>query len=453
MCWVRSTLTLDLLEPRRSRRIAGLLPEPTDMTSQELDPRENNTRDGGGHCTRVASVWPHQREPRTFSGKADEDVEEWLKHYQRVSKYNRWDQVMQLANVVFYLAGTALLWFENHEEALATWEQFVEEIKQCFGDSISKKKKAEQTLAQRAQIPGETCTTYIEEVLKLCSIVCPQMSEEDKVGHLLKGIAEDVYNFLITKEDLASAADVVRHCRAFETLKTRRITPKFGRLANVTTVASLDISATEDIAAVVRRIVREELDQQFQKMGHESRPRLYADPVPVNNQCALQHAPPTESAASWIRPPVRDHCSEYHADVRTAAPFQPITRHSEIEYDEMPRQTRGGYYRPRGAVTTSPGTYRAATEAPTCYNCGLQGHIARFCQRRQQRGPRLPPRFATGWRNTMPYFPAEPFQQPVQPTATRHGSPASDRSLSPQPSRQARSPSPRRRLSSPPLGN
>lgn len=293
------------------------------MASPELDPRGNNTRDGGGHCTRVASVWPHQREPRTFSGKADEDVEEWLKHYQRVSKYNRWDQVMQLDNVVFYLAGTALLWFENHEEALATWEQFVDEIKQCFGDSISKKKKAEQTLAQRAQIPGETCTTYIEEVLKLCTIVCPQMSDEDKVGHLLKGIAEDVYNFLITKEDLASAADVVRHCRAFETLN-RRITPKFGRLANVTTVASVDISATEDIAAVFRRIVREELDQQFQKVSHEPRPRLYADPVPVNYQCALQHAPATESAASWIRQLVRDHCSEYHADVRTAAPFQPL---------------------------------------------------------------------------------------------------------------------------------
>ncbi|KAH8039431.1 hypothetical protein HPB51_007309 [Rhipicephalus microplus] len=33
--------------------------------------------------------------------------------------------------------------------------------------------------------------------------------EEDKVGHLLKGIAEDVYEFLISKESLATTADLV----------------------------------------------------------------------------------------------------------------------------------------------------------------------------------------------------------------------------------------------------
>lgn len=149
--------------------------------------------------------WTHQREPRTFAGRAGEDVDEWLTHYQRVSRYNRWDTTVQLANVVFFLEGTALVWFENHEETLTSWDRFVEEIKTCFGDSLAKKKRAEQTLLQRAQIPGETCTTYIEEVLKLCRVVDSQMSEEDKVGHLLKGIAEDAYNFLIGRENLDTA--------------------------------------------------------------------------------------------------------------------------------------------------------------------------------------------------------------------------------------------------------
>lgn len=49
------------------------------------------------------------------------------------------------------------------------------------------------------------------------------MRDLDKVGHLLKGIAEDVYKYLITKENRVSALDVIRHCRAFETLKIRRI--------------------------------------------------------------------------------------------------------------------------------------------------------------------------------------------------------------------------------------
>lgn len=57
---------------------------------------------------------------------------------------------------------------------------------------MAKKERAEHILRQRAQLAGESCTTYIEEVLKLCRTVDSAMTEEDKVGHVLKGIAEDV---------------------------------------------------------------------------------------------------------------------------------------------------------------------------------------------------------------------------------------------------------------------
>ncbi|XP_077551742.1 uncharacterized protein LOC144165852 [Haemaphysalis longicornis] len=213
----------------------------------------------GSSQTPPTGSWQPHREPRSFSGKAGEDVDEWLAHYERVSKYNRWDAVARRANAEIYLDETAMTWFENHEAALTTWERFVEEIRKQFGDSIAKKKRAEQTLLQRAQVPGETCTTYIEEILKLCRIVDASMPEDDRVGHVLKGIAEDVYNFLIGKDNLNTVTDVIRHCRTFETLKARRITPKFGRLANVTTVASVDASSFADLSATIRQIVREEL--------------------------------------------------------------------------------------------------------------------------------------------------------------------------------------------------
>lgn len=80
------------------------------------------------------------REPRSFAGQAGEDVDDWLTHYERVSRYNRWDSVAKLANVVFFLTETALLWYENHEDTLTTWERFVEELKLCFGDFTIKKK-------------------------------------------------------------------------------------------------------------------------------------------------------------------------------------------------------------------------------------------------------------------------------------------------------------------------
>lgn len=77
------------------------------------------------------------------------------------------------------------------------------------------------------------------------------MPEEDKIGHLLKGIAEDVYSFLIEKESLISVFDVIRNYRTFETLKMRQILPKFGRLANVTTVASVNTNAGLDLSSTI----------------------------------------------------------------------------------------------------------------------------------------------------------------------------------------------------------
>ncbi|KAH8008818.1 hypothetical protein HPB51_005865 [Rhipicephalus microplus] len=106
-------------------------------------------------------------------------------------------------------------------------------------------------------MPGETCTTYIEEVIKLCRTIDSGMSVEDKVGHILKGVAKDVYSFLIAKDTLTSVADVIRHCRNFGQLKMRRITPKFGRLPNVTTIASIDSNQALDLATTLRQIVRE----------------------------------------------------------------------------------------------------------------------------------------------------------------------------------------------------
>lgn len=388
-------------------------------------------------------VWPHQREPRKFNGTIEEDAEDWLKHYQRVSKYNRWDAREQLENVVFSLDLTALMWYDNHEHRFDTWDSFVNEFRASFGDTAARKKKAEQTLAQRAQVPGETCTTYIEEVLKLCSLVNPSMPDEDKVGHLLKGIAEDVYNYLITKENLASALDVIRHCRAFETLKMRRITPKFGRLANVTTVASVDVgsSPSEDIASVVRRIIREELAQQG--LCRDQSFHQCALPDPVFRQCTVQ-AVQSHSEVPWVRAGNRNERTAYNEDHTRRTAFSPPPREYENYFEEPIRYAPVGYSRTRRSL----GQPVAFREQRTCFNCGIRGHISRFCRRPPQHYEPPPRRPYTDNQTNAP------FQRSFQPTAMRNNSPCSDRSFTPPPTtRRPRSPTPRRRMSSPPEGN
>lgn len=387
----------------------------------------------------AAPAWQHYREPRTFSGKAGEDVDDWLTNYQRVSKYNRWDATVMLANV-FFLDSTALTWFENHEASLTSWERFEEEIRNCFGDTTAKRKCAEQTLFQRAQGPGETCTMYIEEVLKLCKAVNPSMSDEDRVGHLLKGIAVDVYNFLITKENLDSPTAVIKHCRTFETLKLRRITPKFGRLPNVTTVASVDSHEHSHepphLADMIRQIVRDELSR------HQD---VNRSAIPCDS-CSLQAAPIQRSSwRSTAPPPVRDHRNDSYG------PAPPARTHYRAP--PPPQQPQRLDFADRFDPVTEDYYLDRAREPPVCYRCGMLGHISRFCRRRNPA-----PRYQRQWWNRRSTVSPE-VRDPTYPPPSgsyryvppRNDSPVSDRSLTPPARRSRQSPSPRR--SSPPPGN
>ncbi|GFV75752.1 transposable element Tcb2 transposase [Trichonephila clavipes] len=47
-----------------------------------------------------------------------EDPLKWLKEYDRVANFNKWDDMMCLANVYFFLDGTARQWYVNNEDAL-----------------------------------------------------------------------------------------------------------------------------------------------------------------------------------------------------------------------------------------------------------------------------------------------------------------------------------------------
>ncbi|XP_077532506.1 uncharacterized protein LOC144144881 [Haemaphysalis longicornis] len=404
---------------------------------------------GDNHQPQTAPMasWHPQREPRGFWGKEEEDVEEWLTHFKRVSRYNRWDASAQLSNVVFSSNGTALTWFENQEEKLTTSDRFVEEILARFGDSAAKKKKAEQTLLQRAQVPGETCSTYIEEVLKLCRIINPQMSEEDKVGHLLKGIAEDVYHFLISREKLESAADVIQQCRTFEALKTRRITPKFGRLTNVTTVASVDDNPPPDLADTIRRIVREEL----------ARHQAYQDNIDrghTREDYFIQ-----ELQANTLQPSNAGFNDRNFVTGRESS--RRVLDHESARYgpENFRRRPQRPYYPPRFHDAYDEYTTGREREPPVCYKCGVAGHISRYCRRRRQGTRYEPPRVfyrsEAGDSRYDDHWPTSSFSGGQPPTRhnspARHDSPASDRSVTPPILRRRRSPSPRRR--SPPPGN
>ncbi|GFS97021.1 transposon Ty3-I Gag-Pol polyprotein [Trichonephila clavipes] len=76
------------------------------------------------------------RSPSSFRGAPGEDPLKWLKEYDRVANFNKWDDMMCLANVYFFLDGTARQWYVNNEDALDSWEAFKNGLSGLFGGAV-----------------------------------------------------------------------------------------------------------------------------------------------------------------------------------------------------------------------------------------------------------------------------------------------------------------------------
>ncbi|XP_077486788.1 uncharacterized protein LOC144098119 [Amblyomma americanum] len=232
--------------------------------------------------TRPAVVVAHHREPGTFCGIDDVDADDWLALYERVSTHNRWDPTLMLANVIFYLTGTARVWFETHEDDLTSWDICKQKLRDLFGKPIGRQLAAKKALASRAQTSSEPYIAYIQDVLALCRKVDKEMSEADRVGHILKGIADDAFNLLLCK-DCSTVASVLEVCRRFEQAKHRRISHSFDRLPNTAASSSCDDLPTlrqPSDPANLTRIVRRELEAMT--------PAVSSLPLPDNTLALIQ---------------------------------------------------------------------------------------------------------------------------------------------------------------------
>ncbi|UYV83886.1 hypothetical protein LAZ67_X000509, partial [Cordylochernes scorpioides] len=298
------------------------------------------------------------RDPTVFSGERGEDSQRWLSDFQRVARYNKWDDSMCLANVIFYLTGTAKCWFENFEEILNSWEEFKIKFCEIFGNKEDTARKAENILRTRAQTSGENVESYIQEVLLLCKQSNPRMSEGEKVSHLIKGVAEEVYQALVGK-DISTVDQFVAFCRRFEAFKRMRVAPpRFNRLPNVTTISTAE---PENLEALIRRIVREEV-QKFM-------------------------APPSTFAAQDIDTPSPDLRDVIRSEIQQtlapiSAPRQPESFRPRRQY--LPQNDQGYRRRTEGPPNNQRTQWRTEDDRPICFHCGRPGHVARYCRDRRQ---------------------------------------------------------------------
>ncbi|UYV73960.1 hypothetical protein LAZ67_11001597 [Cordylochernes scorpioides] len=339
---------LDRYPLRNKRKFDSVEPEETSM---------NVKKEGAQVSNYVVQHLP--RNPSIFSGEDGEDLQKWLKGYARVAKYNHWDETLCLTKVYFYLSGTALKWFENNEESIQTWKEFTSQLENVFGKKKNSKLRAEKKLKTRAQLKGESTEFYIQDVLCLCKEVDPQMSEEDKISHLMKGIAEELYQALLPR-DVQSTEQFITECRRVEALRCRRVTPtRYERLPNVASLRDNDDRA--DLSSMIRQMVREEVQRALASPREE--PEISAIKHMVQQEIEKNIAPisrsfPQNRAQRPLPSP------RYEFQPRN---FQPRT--------QQPKQVNG---------RRDTNEWRTTEGKPICFHCGRPGHVVRYCRDRRR---------------------------------------------------------------------
>ncbi|UYV64680.1 K02A2.6-like, partial [Cordylochernes scorpioides] len=284
------------------------------------------------------------RNPSIFTGERNQNPEKWLKEFHRVARYNCWDDSMCLANVYFFLQGTAHRWYENVEEKINSWGIFVKMFSQNFGHHVTQKNQLAENLKTRAQGKEETSDSYIQDVLHLCREVNPAMMENEIVAHLTKGISEEIYQSIIIL-DIATIDEFIKWCRKIEASNKKRVNKRvvFDRLPNVATIDSADSESMEDL---IRRIVREEVHRA---LNPEST------------------TPEPSSLKEIIREEIEKNVASISKPIQRPPPRQSYPNQTRT-FSQVPRRHVKRYCRERRQWTQRPEGHAPSTQEPQMGN-------------------------------------------------------------------------------------
>ncbi|GBM74795.1 Trafficking protein particle complex subunit 13 [Araneus ventricosus] len=211
----------------RSRRVQrhppefGLLLDPTRGSrkmpnSKETAPKLPDDTSSAPVSAAPVPILMYQlpRNPCIFSGDDQQDANKWLKDFQRIATYNHWDDQLCLANIIFYLAGTAQQWFNNNEDTFTNWTMSKNSLNIVFRRTDNIFRQAERLLDVHSKL--ERCLNHTSKMYSLCAgkLVGRRESGPAHEGHSGGHVSDTV-----SSGPLRTVDEPVKRCLEIESLQ------------------------------------------------------------------------------------------------------------------------------------------------------------------------------------------------------------------------------------------
>jgi len=157
--------------------------------------------------------------PTNFSGSISENIDSFLKKYNRAAIINGWSESEKAQYIPVFLEGSALMFYDNIVDSGEDikWADLEKKLRIEF-EPIAQNDMLRLMLEKRKQLPDEPTVSYINEAESLCRRIDNNMSQEEIVRNIMKGLKPAITRYIgiMNNENLSELKNNVRKYEMIE---------------------------------------------------------------------------------------------------------------------------------------------------------------------------------------------------------------------------------------------
>lgn len=272
-------------------------------------------------------------QPKIFKGQRNENVNDFLEHYDEVALLNHWASDEKLRRLPAYLDLNAKSWYKSEIANLQSpqWTDVRAALKTKFGPSKPEYLHFQQMLDRRMKI-DEGITSYYYSKLALLEKLSQTLTDDDKIMHIMNGLLPSYLERVMldtfkTPEDLRQKLKLIEEATSAATNQV------------------LWIGQSHDNQTHFSEVEQRKPQFDFrQASSHRWQPRFNQG---RNRQFESSRQQSERSALAAVKQLSRDGAQQGRQPFRSSSPRPPRSN--------------------------------------TCYNCGMPNHFANDCPQKSQR--------------------------------------------------------------------